>query len=119
MKGLGARYSLFRSTSMLALLIAPLAASGQAQAACDPPAPVSNMTVTCTGAVFSAGFDYHASKIVALFGAVEGVAMSDHSGAGTAEAACASHSDKSMRPSTDTACEIYRDIVVTAEEEFR
>jgi hypothetical protein len=84
MKGLSARYSLFRSTSTLALLIAPLAASGQAEPACDPPAPVSNTTVSCTGAVFCAGFDYLTSKIVALFGAVEGVAMSDQSGAGTA-----------------------------------
>jgi hypothetical protein len=38
-----------RRALMLAVTIAPFAASEQAKAACDPASPVSNKTITCTG----------------------------------------------------------------------
>jgi uncharacterized protein with beta-barrel porin domain len=38
-----------RHALMLAVMIAPFAMSGRAEAACDPAAPVSGKTVTCTG----------------------------------------------------------------------
>ena len=45
----GARYLIRRHAVVLALLVASLAVSEQAKAACDPTSPVSNTTVTCTG----------------------------------------------------------------------
>jgi len=50
----GASYLIRRHTNVLVLLVASLAVSEQAKAACDPTSPVSDRTVTCTGTTTNA-----------------------------------------------------------------
>jgi hypothetical protein len=54
MKLLAVRHLMLRHATALAPLIASLASTGQSEAACTPASPVSNVTVTCTGATNNA-----------------------------------------------------------------
>jgi hypothetical protein len=50
----GLRLNLQGRATLLGLLLASCAAAGHAQAGCTPPSPVSNTTVTCSGATTDA-----------------------------------------------------------------
>ena len=54
MKLLTVRHLMLRHATALAPLIASLAATSQAEAACTPASPVNNVTVTCSGATNNA-----------------------------------------------------------------